>query len=117
MIYTIICVPYQAIMVVRTNSQEERCEDGNMACSGRLCIRNDHRVMIIPITNMLGGDQKAWIMFSAGLAVVSAILLFVTYKTSKEYACEDGQEAAAAPEPEEESVPFGEALKNLFHNK
>ena len=42
--------------------------------------------MIIPITNMLGGDQKAWIMFSAGLAVVSAILLFVTYKTSKEYA-------------------------------
>ena len=27
-IYTIICVPYQAIMVVRTNSQEERAKMG-----------------------------------------------------------------------------------------
>lgn len=116
-IYTIICVPYQAIMVVRTNSQEERAKMGTWRAAAGYVSGMIIAVMIIPITNMLGGDQKAWIMFSAGLAVVSAILLFVTYKTSKEYAVEDGQEAAAAPEPEEESVPFGEALKNLFHNK
>lgn len=41
----------------------------------------------------------------------------MTYKTSKEYAVADGQEAEAPAEPEEESVPFAETLKCLFRNK
>ena len=116
-IYTIICVPYQAIMVVRTNSQEERAKMGTWRAAAGYVSGMIIAVMIIPITNMLGGDQKAWVMFSAGLAVVSAILLFVTYKTSKEYVAVEGQEAEAPAAEEEESLPFGETLKCLFHNK
>ncbi|HJB83410.1 MAG TPA: glycoside-pentoside-hexuronide (GPH):cation symporter [Candidatus Mediterraneibacter intestinavium] len=116
-IYTIICVPYQAIMVVRTNSQEERAKMGTWRAAAGYVSGMIIAVMIIPITNMLGGDQKAWVIFSAVLAVISALLLFVTYKTSKEYPAMDGQEADVSAEPEEESVPFSEALKNLFHNK
>ena len=116
-IYTIICVPYQAIMVVRTNSQEERAKMGTWRAAAGYVSGIIIAVMIIPITNMLGGDQKAWVMFSAGLAVVSAILLFVTYKTSKEYVAVEGQEAEAPAAEEEESLPFGETLKCLFHNK
>lgn len=116
-IYTIICVPYQAIMVVRTNSQEERAKMGTWRAAAGYVSGMIIAVMIIPITNMLGGGQKAWVMFSAGLAVVSAILLFVTYKTSKEYVAVEGQEAEAPAAEEEESLPFGETLKCLFHNK
>ena len=116
-IYTIICVPYQAIMVVRTNSQEERAKMGTWRAAAGYVSGMIIAVMIIPITNMLGGDQKAWVIFSAGLAVISAILLFVTYKTSKEYAAADGQTAEIPAEPEEESVPFAETLKCLFRNK
>ena len=116
-IYTIICVPYQAIMVVRTNSQEERAKMGTWRAAAGYVSGMIIAVMTIPITNMLGGDQKAWVIFSAVLAVISALLLFVTYKTSKEYPAMDGQDMTAEAEPEEESVPFSEALKNLFHNK
>ena len=90
-IYTIICVPYQAISVVRTNSQEERANIGTWRAAAGYVSGMIIAVMIIPITNMLGGDQKAWIMFSAVLAVISALLLFITWKTSKEYPAADGQ--------------------------
>ena len=116
-IYTIICVPYQAILVVRTNSQEERAKMGTWRAAAGYVSGMIIAVLIIPITNMLGGDQKAWVTFSAVLAVISALLLFVTWKTSKEYPAVEGQETAAAEEPEEEKVTFAEALKYLFHNK
>lgn len=116
-IYTVICVPYQAISIVRTNSQEERANIGTWRVAAGYVSGMIIAVLIIPITNMLGGDQKAWIMFSAVLAVISALLLFVTWKTSKEYPAVEGQDAAAVAVPEEEKVPFGETLKCLFHNK
>ena len=116
-IYTIICVPYQAILVVRTNSQEERAKMGTWRAAAGYVSGMIIAVMIIPITNMLGGDQKAWIIFSAVLAVFSAIFLFVMWKTSKEYPAAEGQETAETAVQEEENIPFAEALKNLFHNK
>lgn len=116
-IYTIICVPYQAISVVRTNSQEERANIGTWRAAAGYVSGMIIAVMIIPITNMLGGDQKAWIMFSAVLAVISALLLFITWKTSKEYPAADGQTSETGKEPEEEKIPFKETLKCLFHNK
>ena len=116
-IYTIICVPYQAISVVRTNSQEERANIGTWRAAAGYVSGMIIAVMIIPITNMLGGDQKAWIMFSAVLAVISALLLFITWKTSKEYPAADGQTSETGKEPEEEKIPFKETFKCLFHNK
>ena len=116
-IFTVICVPYQAISVVRTNSQEERANIGTWRAAAGYVSGMIIAVLIIPITNMLGGDQKAWIMFSAALAVVSALLLFVTWKTSKEYPAVEGQAVQISAEPEEEKLPFSQTLKCLFHNK
>ena len=55
-IYTIICVPYQAIMVVRTNSQEERAKMGTWRAAAGYVSGMIIAVMIIPITNILGAD-------------------------------------------------------------
>ena len=116
-IYTIICVPYQAISVVRTNSQEERANIGTWRAAAGYVSGMIIAVLIIPITNLLGGDQKAWIIFSTVLAVTSALLLFVTWKTSKEFPAVKGQDTLAVALPIEEPVTFGESLKCLFRNK
>lgn len=113
-IYTIICVPYQAIIVVRTASQEERSRMGTWRAAAGYISGMVIVVAIIPITNMLGGDQKAWIIFGAILGVISGLLLFITWKTSKET---NPAAATESSEPAEEAVPMGEALRCLFRNK
>ena len=72
-------------------------------------------VGIIPITNMLGGDQRAWITFSTVIGVLSGIMLFITYKTSQE--TNSAGEENQTQQSEEEAIPMKEAVKNLFHNK
>lgn len=115
-IYTVINVPYQVLMVVRTDSQEERAKMGTWRAVSGYVSGMIITVMIIPVTNMLGGDQAAWIKFSSVMAVVSAIFLFVTYKTSKEYVNENEKQVNDQIK-EEEKAPFLETLKCLFHNK
>ena len=112
-IYTVICVPYQALIVVRTASQEERSRMGTWRAAAGYVSGMVIVVAIIPITNMLGGDQRAWIMFGTAMGIISALLLFITYKTSKE----TNPAALEKAQDTEEPVPMAEALKNLFHNK
>lgn len=119
-IYTVINVPYQALMVVRTESQEERAKMGTWRAASGYISGMIISVMIIPVTNMLGGDQAAWVKFSCVMAVFAAICLFITYKTSKEYAGDsagDNDSEGQTKRKEEEKVPFAETLKCLFHNK
>lgn len=77
-IYTMICVPYSALIVVRTSSQEERGRMGTWRAAAGYVSGMVIAVAIIPITNMLGGDQTAWIIFGAVLGILAAVLLFIT---------------------------------------
>ena len=114
-VYTAICVPYSSVIVVRTSSQDERSRMGICrAAAGYLCGMII-TVGIIPITNMLGGDQRAWITFSTVIGVLSGIMLFITYKTSQE--TNSAEEENQTQQSEEEAIPMKEAVKNLFHNK
>lgn len=114
-IYTMICVPYAALIVVRTFSQEERSRMGTWRAAAGYVSGMVIAVAIIPITNMLGGDQKAWIIFGGILGVIAAILLFITYKTSRE--TNPAEMEQGVQQSEEEAVPMKEAIGNLFHNK
>lgn len=113
-IYTVICVPYQALIVVRTASQEERSRMGTWRAAAGYISGMVIVVAIIPITNMLGGDQRAWIIFGSVMGIISALLLFITWRTSKET---NPAAAVESQESLEEPVPMGIALKNLFGNK
>lgn len=115
-IYTMICVPYSALIVVRTYSQEERSRMGTWRAAAGYISGMVIAVAIIPITNMLGGDQKAWIIFGAALGILAAVLLFITYKTSRETNPAD-MESVSHQEDEEDALPLKEAVGNLFHNK
>lgn len=68
---------------------------------------------IIPVTNMLGGTQSAWVKFGAVFAAVTLLCLLLCYKTSKESI--NGEESGK--DYNEESVDFKEAIGKLFQNK
>ncbi|RRD94033.1 MFS transporter [Clostridiales bacterium COT073_COT-073] len=112
--YTAVCIPYASLMIVRTNSQEERGRMGTWRAASGYVSGMIMAVAIIPVTNMLGGTQSAWIKFGAiaGALVILAFLL--CYKTSKEVILD---ETAIKGKDVEEAVPFKEALTKLFQNK
>ena len=114
-IYTALCIPYASLMVVRTASQQERGNMGTWRAGAGYVSGMIIAVAIIPITNMLGGDQAAWIKFSAVLAVVAVICLLITWKTGKE--TNPVMEAENNAGVQDEALPFKEAITNLFHNK
>ena len=113
-VYTAVAIPYGAIMAIRTESVEERGRLGIVRTVFGYVIGMIIAILLIPITNMLGGDQGAWIKVSVVFAVLSAASLFILYKTSRETS-----KTAAEEEPQdtEEKVPFAEAIRMLFQNK
>ena len=114
-IYTAICIPYSSLQVVRTASQQERGNMGTWRAGAGYVAGMVIAVAIIPITNMLGGDQAAWIKFSVVLAVLAALCLLISWKTSKE--TNPVMESAEDQADYEEAVPLGKAIVDLFHNK
>lgn len=117
-IYTAVAIPYSSILATRTQSSEER---GNMGIvrtvfnmGGGMALS----IMIIPLTNMMGGDQRAWIIFAVIMAVITGASLLIAYRTEKERP----EETAAAPtssseEKDVENISFLNGLKYLLKNK
>jgi GPH family glycoside/pentoside/hexuronide:cation symporter len=110
-VYTAIAIPYGAIMATRTKNVEERGKMGiSRALSGYI-IGMIIAILLIPLTNMLGGDQSAWIKLGVVFGVISTLSLLLLYKTSKEEVINKKEEM------EEENVAFTEAINLLFKNK
>lgn len=119
-IYTMIATPFGAVMIVRTNSQSERSSMGVWRAVGNYGAGMVVAIATIPVTNLLGGTQSAWIKYGAVLAAVVLLLFLICYNNGRKakFASEFTEEAAdGVPEQEEEPVPFGEAMGMLFHNK
>lgn len=113
--YTAIAVPYTSLQVVRTNSQEERGVMGTWRAAMGYVAGMVIAIAIIPITNMLGGTQNAWIKVGVVFGALTILALLICYLTSRETATEKGNEEK--PEIAEEAVPFKDAIVKLFHNK
>lgn len=118
-VYTAIAIPYGALMAVRTASSEERGKMGTFRAAFGYIAGMFIAILLVPVTNMLGGDQAAWIKLVVILAVISFVSLLVLYKVTKEnvtvQATENSGEKAEAEK--EDDVSFAEGLKLLFKNK
>ena len=114
-IFTALSIPYSSLLVVRTNSQEERGVMGTWRAAAGYVSGMIISIGIIPITNALGGTQEAWIRFGVGFALMVILALLVCWSRAKETAVSDGQ--VALETEEEEGTPFGIAIGNLFRNK
>lgn len=109
-------VPYGSLQIVRTNSQEERGRMGTWRAASGYVSGMIMAVAIIPITNLLGGTQSAWIKFAVISSAVIILALLICYKTSREVPVgEEISEEQARGQKDE--VPFKVAVVNLFKNK
>lgn len=113
--YTFIGTPYSALQIVRTNSQMERSTIGTLRSLASYLVGMVMAIAIIPITNILGGDQKAWIKFATASAVLVVVMFLICYLSGRN--AEFPEEEVRLETQEENSVPFKTAIKNLFHNK
>lgn len=113
-VFVAIEIPYNSLMVVRTEDQLERGKMGTFRAGAGIISGMLISIGIIPITNMLGGDQAAWITFAAVLAPIAALLLFFCYKTSKEVVSEIPMESETL---EEEKGSYKDAGLKLIKNK
>ncbi|MCM1086734.1 MAG: MFS transporter [Muribaculaceae bacterium] len=117
-IYTMISTPYAAIMVIRTNSQNERNKIGVFRAVGNYGAGMIISVATIPLTNALGGTQNAWVKYGVILGLVILLLFLVSWnnlrkaKFADEVGTENQPEAA-----EEESGSFADSLGMLVRNK
>lgn len=110
-IYTAIAIPYGSLMAMRTKSSDERGKMGITRSIFGYIIGMVIAIILIPITNMLGGDQTAWITVAVVLGVLSTISLYLTFLVSKE----DNNQGVT--KEKEDNVPFFESVKLLFKNK
>lgn len=69
---------------------------------------------IIPVTNLLGGTQEAWIKYGVAVGLVVMLTLLICWRKAKETTAEEVQ---AKKRSEEEAVPFRESVQMLFRNK
>lgn len=69
-IYTMIATPFAATMIVRTRSQQERGNMGILRAVGNYASGMVIAIATIPVTNMLGGTQAAWIKYGAVIALI-----------------------------------------------
>ena len=111
-----VTIPFGSLMAVRTNSQEERGIMGTWRAAAGYVSGMIIAILLIPITNMLGGNQGAWIKVGIVVGLIAILAFLICYATSRETATEAGT-AAEKPEKEEKTVPFREAINKLFHNR
>ncbi|MCM1037812.1 MAG: MFS transporter [Ruminococcus sp.] len=117
-IYTIISTPYAAIMVIRTNSQNERNKIGVFRAVGNYGAGMIIAIATIPLTNALGGVQSAWIKYGVILGLVILLLFLVSWNNLRKakFADEVGAEGQAEA-AEEETGSFADSFGMLIHNK
>ncbi|WP_342551243.1 glycoside-pentoside-hexuronide (GPH):cation symporter [Paenibacillus sp. FSL R7-0652] len=109
-VYTGIAIPFGSMISIRTKSVEERGKMGLTRTIFGYIIGMIISIALIPITNMLGGNQKAWIIVAVVLGMVSFVSLILTFLASKE-------NNAGVSIIESDNIPFWESIKLLFQNK
>jgi glycoside/pentoside/hexuronide transporter len=109
-VYTAVAIPYGALMAMRTESSEERGKMGIFRAAFGYLAGMIIAILLIPITNMLGGTQSAWIKVAVIFGLISVLSLLLLYKVSKE-------NVQIVEKSEDEDVQFVEGLKILFKNK
>ena len=113
---TLIGTPMYAVMVVRTNSQSERESMGVFRAVGSYGAGMFTAIVTIPLTNILGGTQIAWIKYGFIIALIVLLMLSICYINGRnaklvEEVKDETEEGA------EDAVPLKDALGMLFKNK
>lgn len=113
---TLMGTPMSAVMVVRTNSQRERESMGVFRAVGAYGSGMVIAILTIPITNVLGGNQNAWIKYGFIVALVVLLMLSICYMNGRKARLVE-ETSQVNTEDEEEAIPLKESIPMLFRNK
>jgi GPH family glycoside/pentoside/hexuronide:cation symporter len=107
--YTIVNVPYSALMGVMTSNSMERTEVSSFrfvaAFIGGLIVQASTISLVKYFGN--GNDAVGWQWAMGCIAALAAVLLFITFATTKE----------RVQPPKEQTAEFKKDLRDLFTNK
>lgn len=113
---TLIGTPMSAVMVVRTNSQSERESMGVFRAVGSYGAGMFTAIVTIPLTNILGGTQIAWIKYGFIIALIVLLMLSICYVNGRNAKLVE-EVKDETEEGSEDAVPLKDALGMLFKNK
>ena len=113
-VYTAIMIPYFALLNYTTKSLEERGKLGNMRTVFDNAVGVIFGMTMIPVTNLLGGTQKSWIIFAGIVGLLGALLLSVCYKCTHERYRDEVPEGGKS---EADEISTLASLNILLHNK
>lgn len=82
--YTAVSIPYYALINYMTKNSGERGKIGVARQVASYIVGYAITITIMPVTNALGGDQKAWILYATIFAVIAFVALLICYLGSKE---------------------------------
>lgn len=111
-VYTILNIAYNTLLVTRTRSSQERSSMGIYRAISGYISGMVIAIALIPLTNLLGGDQRAWMIVTGTLAILAGFSLVITFLTANE-----NNSQATITENRDEDIPVKETLKMLFKNK
>ena len=114
-IFTAISTPYAALQVVRTQSQEERGVMGTFRAMGGYLPGMVITIAIIPVTNLLGGDQAAWIKFGVIASAFLILFLSICYFSTRKAEWSDETVENEHIQHDKKSLKIN--LGRLFRNK
>ncbi len=110
--YTAVAVPYYALINYTTKDSQERGKIGVARQLASYIIGFGITITILPVTNWLGGDQRAWIIYVSVIALIAFFSLIICYKGTKERYSDSDEE-----QKKEREVTLVRALWMLLHNK
>lgn len=115
-IYCLAATPFAAVMVARVKSQKERGTMGILRAAANYFSGMVIAIITIPVTNLLGGNQAAWIKYGVILALIVALALLVCWLNGRR-----AHFATVSEEQKEDTadsdLPLWTALRLLFHNR
>ena len=109
-VYTALNLPYSAMAPLMTNDEEDLAKLNIFRMSMSPVSNMIVTALSLPLINLLGGDQKAWITVTAVYGVIAFGMLMWTFLGTKE---RFHTKAAA----EAENLPFLVRLKAALQNK
>ncbi|MBF6626329.1 MFS transporter [Aerococcaceae bacterium zg-BR9] len=115
--YTAVAVPYASLQLVRTNSQEERSYIGTWRAAAGYISGMFTVILVIPVTNMLGGTQSAWIKLGTVFGLLVVLSMLICYRFSKESATDSDGQTVMPEVVEEETITMRESVSKLIKNK
>lgn len=113
-VYTAIMIPYYSMITYMTRSMEERGKIGNYRAIFGNAVGVVFGIICIPVTNALGGTQRAWIVFAAAVGIFASFLLYIAYRSTHERYREETTETGQS---EEAGISILQSLSILFHNR